>query len=163
MPGHAICRYTKRQMATAVQKATLLADSIAELGGEKTLGRKIRDEQDLLASIREGFPQQVVGEVSRAAQVTIKELSESLALSQRSLQRRKDGRLATHESDRIYRLARVLALAKRTFGDEEKALRWLRKPVRALGGGTPLEALDTEAGSNLVETVLGRIEYGVYS
>jgi len=32
-----------------------------------------------------------------------------------------------------------------------------------LGGEVPLELLDTDAGRNDVETILRRIEYGIYS
>ena len=73
---------------------------------------------------------------------------------------RAQGRLARYESDRLYRLARVVALAKRHIGDEEAAARWLRRPNRALGGNVPLELLDTELGARAVENVLGRIAFG---
>ncbi|MGH9525263.1 MAG: type II RES/Xre toxin-antitoxin system antitoxin, partial [Terriglobales bacterium] len=85
----------------------------------------------------------------------------SLDLSARSLQRRRhEGRLARYESDRLYRLARTVALAKHYVGDEESALRWLKRPNRALGGRTPLALVDTELGARSVENILGRIAYG---
>jgi putative toxin-antitoxin system antitoxin component (TIGR02293 family) len=96
-----------------------------------------------------------------AARLTLKELAASLDLSPRSLQRRRrEGRLARYESDRLYRLARIIALAKHYVGDDEKATRWLRRPNRALGGTTPLALIDTELGARAVENVLGRIAYG---
>lgn len=134
---------------------------IEELGGEPVLGRSLRTEMDLRAAIREGFPQTVVEEVMHAAGLTLKELASSLDLSPRSLQRRRrEGRLARYESDRLYRLARIVALAKHYLGDAEMAIRWLRRPNRALGGSTPLESIDTELGARAVENVLGRIAYG---
>ncbi|HEU0142078.1 MAG TPA: antitoxin Xre/MbcA/ParS toxin-binding domain-containing protein [Bryobacteraceae bacterium] len=134
---------------------------IAELGGEPVLGRSLRTETDLQAAIREGFPQTVVEEVMHAAGLTLKELATSLDLSPRSLQRRRrEGRLARYESDRLYRLARIVALAKHYLGDDETATRWLRRPNRALGGCTPLQLIDTELGARTVENVLGRIAYG---
>ena len=134
---------------------------IEELGGEPVLGRSLRTESDLQAAIREGFPQTVVEEVMHAAGLTLKELATSLDLSPRSLQRRRhEGRLARYESDRLYRLARIIALAKRYLGDDETATRWLRRPNRALGGSTPLQLIDTELGARAVENVLGRIAYG---
>src|SRR5713101_7023773 len=106
---------------------------VEELGGETALGRSLRTEMDLQAAIREGFPQAVVEEVMHAANLTLKELAASLDLSARSLQRRRrEGRLARYESDRLYRLARIMALAKHYLGDDEKATRWLRRPNRAL-------------------------------
>jgi putative toxin-antitoxin system antitoxin component (TIGR02293 family) len=134
---------------------------IEELGGEPVLGRSLRSESDLQAAIRDGFPQTVVEEVMRAAGLTLKELAASLDLSPRSLQRRRrEGRLARYESDRLYRLARIVALAKHYLGDAEMATRWLRRRNRALGGSTPLQFIDTELGARAVENVLGRIAYG---
>ena len=134
---------------------------IAELGGEKVLGRPLRTDSDLRSAIREGFPQKVVGSVMNSAGLTLKELSAALALSARSLQRRRQqGRLARYESDRLYRLARIIALAKRSIGEDEAATRWLKRPNRALGGNIPLDLIDTEPGARGVENVLGRIAFG---
>jgi putative toxin-antitoxin system antitoxin component (TIGR02293 family) len=134
---------------------------IEELGGEVVLGRPLRTETDLRVAIREGFPQPVVEQLMQGAGLTLKELSTILDLSPRSLQRRRrEGRLARYESDRLYRLARVIAHAKRHIGNDDAAIRWLRRPNRALGGNIPLELLDTELGARAVENVLGRIAYG---
>jgi putative toxin-antitoxin system antitoxin component (TIGR02293 family) len=134
---------------------------VAELGGAPVLGRALRTETDLQAAIRQGFPQKVVGEVMQSGHLTLKELAGSLDLSPRSLQRRRrEGRLARGESDRVYRLARIIALAKHYLGGGEAAPRWLKRPNRALGGKTPLELIDTEPGARAVENVLGRIAYG---
>ena len=134
---------------------------VEELGGESVLGRSLRSESDIEEAVREGFPRAVVEELMRAAGITLKELAASLDISARSLQRRKrEGRLARHESDRLYRLARIVAFAKHYLGGEEIAMRWLRRPNRALGGRAPLELIDTEIGARSVENVLGRIAYG---
>jgi putative toxin-antitoxin system antitoxin component (TIGR02293 family) len=134
---------------------------VHELGGAPALGRSFQTAADLQTAIRQGFPQSVVEEVMHAAGLTLKELATTLDLSARSLQRRRrEGRLARHESDRLYRLARIIALAKYYLGDGPKATRWLRRPNRALGGGAPLELVDTELGARTVENILGRIAYG---
>jgi putative toxin-antitoxin system antitoxin component (TIGR02293 family) len=134
---------------------------VEELGGEPVFGRALRSQTDLQAAIREGFPQTVVEEVMRAAGITLKELAAALDLSARSLQRRRhEGRLATYESDRLYRLARIIGLAKHYLGSSETASRWLKHSNRALGGSAPLEMIDTEPGARAVENVLGRIAYG---
>jgi putative toxin-antitoxin system antitoxin component (TIGR02293 family) len=93
--------------------------------------------------------------------LTLKELAAALDLSRRSLQRRRrSGRLAPYESDRLYRLARIVALANEYLGDHERAMRWLKRPNRALGGAAPVTAIDTEPGARQVENILGRIAYG---
>jgi putative toxin-antitoxin system antitoxin component (TIGR02293 family) len=133
---------------------------IRELGGERVLGRALRSDADLREAIREGFPHGVLTELMRASGLTLKELADALDLSSRSLQRRSRGRLARFESDRLYRLARVLALARESLGDEARASRWLKRTNRALGGIAPLAAIDTELGARQVEGLLGRIAYG---
>ncbi|MGC2108613.1 MAG: antitoxin Xre/MbcA/ParS toxin-binding domain-containing protein [Candidatus Korobacteraceae bacterium] len=134
---------------------------VEELGGERTLGRPLSNDRDLREAIREGFRPAVVSELMRASGLTLKELAGALDLSPRSLQRRRSGgRLARHESDRLYRLARIMAIANEYLGGRERALRWLKRPNRALGGVAPVAAIDTELGARQVENILGRIAYG---
>lgn len=69
----------------------------------------------------ERFSQAVVERVMQAGGLTLKELATSLDLSPRSLQRRRrEGRLARYESDRLYRLARINALAKQSLAMTKK-------------------------------------------
>jgi putative toxin-antitoxin system antitoxin component (TIGR02293 family) len=134
---------------------------VHELGGERTLGRPLSSDRDMREAIREGFPPAVVEELMHASGLTLKELANALDLSPRSLQRRRrSGRLALYESDRLYRLARIVAIANEYLGDQQRAIRWLKRPNRALGGTAPVEAIDTELGARQVENILGRIAYG---
>jgi putative toxin-antitoxin system antitoxin component (TIGR02293 family) len=150
----AICRYNRRQMANELQAVG------EKLGGRRTLGT-LANEADMRAAIRQGFPHGALEQLMRASQLTLKELAAALDLSPRSLQRRRrSGRLARYESDRLYRLARIIALANEFIGDHEKAVRWLKRPNRALGGIAPVEVVDTELGARQVENVLGRIAFG---
>ena len=144
-----------------VKMANELRAVVDELGGEAVLGRRLNRDVDLQAAIREGFPQKVIEELMEAADLSINELAACLDLSVRSLQRRRrEGRLARYESDRIYRLARIVALAKSSLGGRDPATRWLKRPNRALGGKAPLAVIDTELGARAVENVLGRIAFG---
>jgi putative toxin-antitoxin system antitoxin component (TIGR02293 family) len=134
---------------------------VGELGGEKIFGRSLATDRDLREAIREGFPPAVVDRLMQASGLTLRELAAALDLSPRSLQRRRSaGRLARYESDRLYRLARIVALADEFLGDHERAVRWLKRPNRALGGIAPVAAIDTELGARQVENILGRIAYG---
>src|SRR5215469_12793593 len=133
---------------------------VAELGGRQALGRQLTTDHDLREAIRQGFPPAVVDQVMRASGLTLKELANSLDLSVRSLQRRRNGRLAPYESDRLYRLARIMALANESLGGHGRAIRWLKRSNRALGGVAPVAAIDTEPGARQVENILGRIAYG---
>jgi putative toxin-antitoxin system antitoxin component (TIGR02293 family) len=53
--------------------------------------------------------------------------------------------------------------ARAVFDDEHDTVAWLSAPNDALSGESPLSLLDTDAGVRLVEEVLTRIEFGVYS
>ena len=87
-----------------------------------------------------------------------------LDISQRTLERRRhEGRLKPDESDRLYRLASLLALAADVLGSLDAAREWMTRPAVALGDRTPLQQTRNEAGAQRVESLLTRIEYGVYS
>jgi putative toxin-antitoxin system antitoxin component (TIGR02293 family) len=128
-----------------------LKSVVGELGGQDAVGRPVHS----------GFPHAAVEGLLESSGLTLKEMASSLDLSLRSLQRRKSqGRLARYESDRLYRLARLLALAEYFLGDRQAAIDWLRRPNRVLGGRAPLSVVDTELGARQVENILGRIGYG---
>src|SRR5438270_12206323 len=134
---------------------------VKQLGGPRVLGRTLTSDSDLREAIRDGFPPAVLGKLMNFSGLTLKELADALDLSPRSLQRRRrSGRLARFESDRLYRLARIVALAQQSLGSHERAMHWLKRGNRALGGVAPIAVVDTELGSRQVENVLGRIAYG---
>ena len=58
-------------------------------------------------------------------------------------------------------LVDVTARAIEVLGAREKALRWLKTPVRSLGDQTPLSLLGSPDGIIRVKDALGRIEHGV--
>jgi putative toxin-antitoxin system antitoxin component (TIGR02293 family) len=57
----------------------------------------------------------------------------------------------------------MVARATEVFDDREVAVDWMLSSNRALEGQSPLDVLDTEVGEEQVRTLLGRIEYGVYT
>jgi putative toxin-antitoxin system antitoxin component (TIGR02293 family) len=135
------------------------------LGGRKILRRDIQTSSDLARATRAGLSVNSLDALSDELTMQRVAVAKLLGISERTLSRRasSDSRLTAAESDRVVRLARVLALAKETLGDREKANRWLQTPNRALEGDKPIERLDTDIGVRSVEHILGRIEYGLYS
>jgi len=141
-------------------------EAIAEiLGGRKVLGKTVKDFNDLGRLVRKGLPAGSVTALAERLQVGKSILSRKLGIPQRTLSRRlsQSSHLTPAESDRTVRMARVYASAIEMIGDEDKAVEWLRTPNRALGGEMPLDQLDTDMGARMVEDILGRIAYGVYS
>ena len=137
----------------------------AVLGGQKVLRRKVGSDTDLRAMTRAGLPVSALSALALELNVERKVLAKVVGISERTLSRRlaNGARLSPEESDRMMRVARVFAQTKETLGDSAKAGRWLQRPNLALGGERPLDLLDTDAGRHDVETILGRIDYGIYS
>ena len=72
--------------------------------------------------------------------------------------------LKIDEADGIARLLRVRAHALRLYdGRADLADKWLRLPNPALGEKVPMVMARTDVGAREVETILGRLEHGVYS
>jgi putative toxin-antitoxin system antitoxin component (TIGR02293 family) len=133
------------------------------LGGHRML-RGARDLDALADRVRAGLPCGALDAVARRFSIPLRQLTSVLDLPERTLaRRRREGRLSAAESDRLFRVGRVAALAEDILGGTAKAARWLRRPNRALGGKTPLDTLDTDLGTSQVETVLHRVEHGVFS
>jgi putative toxin-antitoxin system antitoxin component (TIGR02293 family) len=139
-----------------------LSDVVSVLGGPKVLGRAPRSPKDLATRVREGLPFSSLTAVVEQYGIPREVLCAILHLSRRNLLRRKEqGRLSADESDRLYRLARVLAHANRVFRDLEESAEWIQAPNPSLGKQQPLALLDTDIGAQQVDDVLGRIEHGI--
>jgi putative toxin-antitoxin system antitoxin component (TIGR02293 family) len=133
-----------------------------QLGGQEAVGVRVRSEGEMERLLREGLPVSVLGNFRENWGFTVMELAGSLAIPKSTLMRmlERRQRMASGDSDRVYRLASILALAEQAIGDRKKAQRWLRQTNQVLGSQTPLHALETEIGVRRVEQILGRIAYG---
>jgi putative toxin-antitoxin system antitoxin component (TIGR02293 family) len=54
----------------------------------------------------------------------------------------------------------IICRAAEVFEDPDKAQRWLHQPLSILDGRTPLETAETDEGAEIVEQILGKIEWG---
>jgi len=133
------------------------------LGGQRLTKQAERD--GLVEIIRQGLPMAAAIDVAKQYRLSDQQVAHVLGISPRTLARHKTGHkpLNALQSDRIFRLARIASHAEDVFESRESALDWLKSPNRALGGAIPLELLDTDAGTVMVDEVLTRIDYGVYS
>lgn len=153
---------TDRQMALVAHTAAEPVRIAEVLGGERTLGRRIRTPLELEECAREGFPAEVIKALLENSVVSSRELY-GWIVPRRTLahRKKKHQRLSVDESNRVSRVARIYAHAVETFGDPDKAKRWLRKPLRQFGGRSAMEMLETELGAHQVEAFLGRISHGL--
>jgi putative toxin-antitoxin system antitoxin component (TIGR02293 family) len=125
---------------------------------------KLRTELNWLDAIEAGLPSSAVDRVVEKLGFSPAEI-EQLVLSRRTLEHRRARKqaLTADESVKLVRVARVALEAEDTFGDSGNARNWLRRPNRALNAVTPISLLDTDDGIRLVEDVLGRLAYGLFS
>lgn len=129
------------------------------------LGMKALATDDLLKRVQEGLIFKVFEHLTKSIALPPRELAYVVQIPPRTLDRRRErGRLEPAESDRILRVSRLFAAAIELFeGDGVAARRWMLQKQKALGGKTPLELLATELGAREVESLIGRLEHGVFS
>ena len=142
----------------------------AVLGGEKELGQKVKSRIDFDALIKKGIPLGVIFHIKKEFNLPDEVIARIIGVSPRTVSRRRKTvkipakeRLSPVESDRVYRFARIVALAEDVFEDKKEALEWLNSPQYGLGGRVPFDMLQTDAGAREVEELLIRIDYGVIS
>jgi putative toxin-antitoxin system antitoxin component (TIGR02293 family) len=120
---------------------------------------------DIARLVERGFPFQSLVAFQQRSGLALDQLSTLLRLPERTLaRRRKAGRFAPAESDRLVRLAQLFERIVRLFdGDVAAARAWLQADCPAIGDHSPLDLLATEIGAVEVERLLGRLEHGVFS
>jgi putative toxin-antitoxin system antitoxin component (TIGR02293 family) len=131
-----------------------------QLGGSKTIGRRVQSDADMASAVERGFPVATI-DALRKSGVTDQEIGD-LVIKPRTLSHRRAKRslLTPEESDRAVKIARIRALADETFADRTKADRWLHKELSALDGRRPMELIRTHAGARIVEDLLAKIAWG---
>lgn len=108
---------------------------------------------------------QQVDQLAQLLNLSLKEMAVILQIAERSLHRfRREGHLDEYASERLLLLDSLAAHGLLVFDGQTDALAtWLRYPLRELKSQAPLQLLATISGFTLVDDVLTRIEYGVYS
>lgn len=129
------------------------------------LGLRATDPRAVIEAIEAGVDSAAVGRLAEYFEVAEGQVLEAIDIPRSTFSRRKkEGRrLSGSESDRLYRVTRLLSRAVEVFSDDEQARSWMRTPKRALGGVSPLMMARTDAGAQEVEDLLGRIEHGIPS
>lgn len=136
---------------------------VAVLGGAKSVSLK-KGQPSLQDSVRAGFHFAALEAFQQRYQITQAQIQYLIDVSERTLARRKiERKLNKSESDRLYRVARIAALAEDVLGSSAAATMWLKEQIPTLGGATPWSLMDTDEGAQRVAELLGRIDYGVYS
>ncbi len=127
------------------------------------IGVAPKSEFNLAEIVEDGLPTASLAFL-RDKGLTFSEVSD-IVIAPRTLKHRKarGERLSHGETDRLVRVARIVALAEDVFGNWEKAFLWLRTPDDRMNDRTPLSLLQTEAGGRYIESLLWQIDEGMYS
>ena len=107
----------------------------------------------------------MLDEVANAAGVGRIAMATVIGLSPTTLARRRRARTLTPaESDRLVRVACLVAMAYQLMqGDGEAARRWLQERHELIEGESPLERASTDVGGREVEQLIGRLRHGTFS
>jgi putative toxin-antitoxin system antitoxin component (TIGR02293 family) len=132
-------------------------EPVAIIGNVKSSG-------DVIRAVKKGLRVKSLDQLQSELNISSTLLRKTVKISPRTLLRRRAaGRLNSDESERVYRLGKLVHLATKVLGSDELASNWFKTPKKALGGATPLEYADTEIGKQEIEKLLYRTAYGVFS
>ena len=132
---------------------------------EGLLGMKSSDIGYVVEKLQQGLPYSAVNCFVRETGFTLDETGRGMGLNAEAIQRRKlKGVLGFPESERLHRLSRLFAKTVALFdGNRAAARKWLTTSKFLLGNAIPLEFAASEMGSREVESLIGRLEYGIPS
>lgn len=139
----------------------------ALLGGVRVLKRRLNTALDAHEMLLQGLPSMALSHLMARLEVLQASVSldKAIGMSLRTFQRHKEAPgkpLSQEQSGRTWKFAEIFARAIRVFGSQREAERWLQRPAMGLDGRQPIDLLATPAGTEMVETFLTRLEYGVY-
>ena len=137
------------------------------LGGRHVFKKSITSKLDVHEVILKGLPGGVLIYMVKHIQ-TMKpaDVGQAVGVSIRTVQRRTGSPqklLNQDQSGRAWKFAEILTTAAQVFGNQSEAEKWLTTPAMALNQRRPVDLLASPAGVEMVEQLLGRLQYGVYT
>jgi putative toxin-antitoxin system antitoxin component (TIGR02293 family) len=118
-------------------------------------------EQEIHELIAAGFAAESVKMLSELGIYSAKALNQIIPLGTLNTRLARSERLSLGESDRLFRLAHVTAMAEALFGDAQTAQRWLSQPKKRFARQQPIDLLSTTQGTRLVEELLIQVAEGL--
>ena len=145
---------------------SISTEHVAEiLGGARVLGSRMKSSEDWMDIIEAGLPAAAMEALKERVGLDDPSMATTLGISIRTLARVRasQGLLDSVVSDRLYRLARLVAIARVVLEYDDRAVQWLTQSQPGLGNRRPIDMAKSEPGAREVENLLMRIEHGVYS
>lgn len=115
-----------------------------------------------IAEVEQGMPYARFRRLAARLEISEERLRQVVGISAATLHRRKQsGRFTPHESDRLYRLERLLDTADQVLEDPEESKIFMKSGNLALEGAVPLDYARTAPGMEAVERLLYQLDHGV--
>jgi putative toxin-antitoxin system antitoxin component (TIGR02293 family) len=141
-----------------------MTDTVELLGKSSFHSKRIQDDTDLYEEIETGIKSSALIQFAKHTGLSEDCISALIPINKKTLLRRKaQGALDSKQSDRLIMIAKVCAHALNVFGSKEKTKAWLKTPNVALSNKKPIDMLKNSLGCSLLDEVLYRIEYGIYT
>jgi putative toxin-antitoxin system antitoxin component (TIGR02293 family) len=168
---------SKRESSTSRRKSeprgqagdldVAMRQAVEFLGGKQVFPDLPRNRTELHSAILIGIPGAALGRmVSNVSRLTAEQVGEAVGVTTRTMHRRKEAPeapLSADQGGRALRFAELLSRACLVFGSQEQAEQWFNEAQMGLDQKRPIELITTVVGAQLVDELLGRLEYGVYT
>ena len=136
----------------------------AVLGGQRTLGRRVRRMTELEDVVRAGIPKTALDRLINSFAEILGQADISVQLRNKIVPRatyQRTEKLNLQSSETTERIARLFALLQSVFEDDVAAGQFLLTAHPELGGRIPFEVALTEVGGRQVEEVINRGLHGL--
>jgi len=151
----------------AVYSEGFFADVLKLLGGREVWKKIPCNRLEVHQAIQRGISSKALAHLVRhVTEIPDDRLFDIVGISRRTVQRRAgapEAPLSQEQGSRLWKFAEILSMATELFGDQKAAERWLNSPAIALERHAPVDLMTTQAGAEMVEQLITRLEYGVYT
>jgi putative toxin-antitoxin system antitoxin component (TIGR02293 family) len=149
-------------------------DKAMELGS-RSVGRYLKaggktytwtNQLERVVIIRQGIPYEAIELISKRLNQPVKSVLAIVGMPQTTYNKKKSEQaiMDSRDTELILLITELIDYGLDVFNKEEdKFLRWLKKPNISLGGLTPESLLDTTTGIDEVRYSLNRIEFGNFA
>ncbi len=156
-----------KRLASPATRSARFGDVVKLLGGRSTWRKTPTNGLEVHEAIEKGISSRALTcVVDAVTEIPPDKLLDIVGISKRTVQRKAnapDTPLSQEQGSRLWKFAEILATATELLGDQKSAERWLTSPAIALDGRAPVDLMTTQAGTEMVEQLLIRLEYGVYT
>jgi len=137
------------------------------LGGKDVFNPLPKSELEAHQSLNKGLPRLAVRHfLSHLGELRGETVTHALGMSLRTTQRHRDTPekpLTQDQGSRIWVLATILNRLRQALGTFDEAQRWIVTPAMALNQMRPIDLLSTAPGRKMVDDLVTRVTYGVYT